>query len=65
MPAVRLLVAGPGSAVGRYRLGKTGDALTPMAAPADLEPALSGTRIEVAWPPSLTHRPPIGRSSGA
>jgi hypothetical protein len=47
---VRLLVAGPGSAVGRYPLGNTGganvSAVAPMAIPADLQAALTGTRSE-------------------
>jgi hypothetical protein len=43
---IRLLVAGPGSAVGRYPLGNTGganvNAVTPMAIPADLQAVLHG-----------------------
>ena len=42
---VRLLVAGPGSAVGRYPFGNTGganvDALAPMPVPADLQAPLT------------------------
>jgi Protein of unknown function (DUF3703) len=42
---VRLVVAGPGSAVGRYPLGNTGganvSAVEPMAIPADLQAILS------------------------
>jgi hypothetical protein len=48
---VRLLVAGPGSAVGRYPLGNTGganvNALTPMAIPADLLPLLAGAESSI------------------
>lgn len=44
---VRLLVAGPGSAVGRYPLGNTGgadvSAVTPMAIPTDLRALLGDT----------------------
>jgi hypothetical protein len=44
---VRLLVAGPGSVVGRYPLGNTGganvNAITPMPIPADLQAVLDGT----------------------
>jgi hypothetical protein len=44
---IRLLVAGPGSAVGRYPLGNTGgadvSAVTPMPIPADLQAFLGGT----------------------
>ena len=44
---VRLLVAGPGSVVGRYPLGNTGganvNAVTPMPIPADLQAVLDGT----------------------
>ena len=44
---VRLLVAGPGSATGRYPLGNTGganvSATTPMPIPADLQAILRGT----------------------
>jgi hypothetical protein len=47
---VRLLVAGPGSALGRYPSGNTGganvSAVTPMAIPADLQAVLTGTRTE-------------------
>ena len=47
---VRLLVAGPGSAVGRYPLGNTGganvSAVTPMPIPADLQAVLDGTVVE-------------------
>jgi hypothetical protein len=43
---VRLLVAGPGSALGRYPLGNTGganvNAMRPMPIPADLQAALHG-----------------------
>lgn len=43
---VRLLVAGPGSAVGRYPLGNTGgsnvSAVAPMAIPEDLRAVLTG-----------------------
>ena len=46
---VRLLVAGPGSAVGRYPLGNTGganvSAVTPMPIPADLQAVLDGTVV--------------------
>ncbi len=42
---VRLLVAGPGSAVGRYPLGNTGganvSAVEPMAIPGDLQAVLT------------------------
>jgi hypothetical protein len=42
---VRLLVAGPGSIVGRYPLGNTGganvDAVAPMTIPSDLQAILS------------------------
>lgn len=44
---VRLLVAGPGSAMGRYPLGNTGganvSAVEPMAIPADLQTVLSSS----------------------
>jgi hypothetical protein len=44
---VRLLVAGPGSVVGRYPLGNTGganvNAVTPMPIPADLHAVLDAT----------------------
>ncbi len=44
---VRLLDAGPGSAVGRYPLGNTGganvNAVAPMTIPGDLEGILTGT----------------------
>ena len=44
---VRLLVAGPGSALGRYPLGNTGganvSAVTPMPIPADLQALLDGS----------------------
>jgi Protein of unknown function (DUF3703) len=44
---VRLLVAGPGSAMGRYPLGNTGganvSAVQPMAIPADLQAILNGS----------------------
>ena len=44
---VRLLVAGPGSVIGRYPLGNTGgadvNAVTPMAIPADLQAVLAPT----------------------
>ena len=44
---VRLLVAGPGSAMGRYPLGNTGganvSAVQPMAIPADLQAVLNGS----------------------
>ena len=44
---IRLLVAGPGSAMGRYPLGNTGganvSATTPMPIPADLRAVLRGT----------------------
>jgi hypothetical protein len=43
----RLLVAGPGSAIGRYPLGNTGGAdvraVTPMPIPAELDAVLRGT----------------------
>jgi Protein of unknown function (DUF3703) len=43
---VRLLVAGPGSALGRYPLGNTGganvSAMRPMPIPADLDAILHG-----------------------
>jgi hypothetical protein len=44
---VRLVVAGPGSVLGRYPLGNTGganvNALTPMPIPDDLRAVLDGT----------------------
>ncbi len=44
---VRLLVAGPGSAMRRYPLGNTGganvDAVTPMPIPSDLRAVLDGS----------------------
>lgn len=44
---VRLLVAGPGSAIGRYPLGNTGganvNAVTPMPIPSDLQAVLDGS----------------------
>ena len=44
---LRLLVAGPGSALRRYPLGNTGgadvSAVTPMPIPADLQALLAGT----------------------
>ncbi len=43
---IRLLVAGPGSAIGRYPLGNTGganvSAIEPMDIPADLQAILDG-----------------------
>jgi hypothetical protein len=43
---IRLLVAGPGSILGRYPLGNTGganvNAVTPMPIPADLQAVLAG-----------------------
>jgi hypothetical protein len=43
---IRLLVAGPGSILGRYPLGNTGgadvSAVTPMPIPADLQAVLAG-----------------------
>jgi hypothetical protein len=46
---VRLVVAGPGSAVGRYPLGNTGganvSAVTPMPIPADLQALLDDTAL--------------------
>jgi hypothetical protein len=43
---VRLVVAGPGSMIGRYPLGNTGgadvSALQPMGIPADVEAVLAG-----------------------
>jgi hypothetical protein len=46
---VRLVVAGPGSAVGRYPLGNTGgadvNAVIPMPIPADLQTVLTDTDI--------------------
>jgi Protein of unknown function (DUF3703) len=45
---IRLLVAGPGSALGRYPLGNTGgtnvNAMRPMPIPADLQAVLHGAR---------------------
>ena len=44
---IRLVVAGPGSVVGRYPLGNTGganvSAVIPMPIPADLQVVLDGT----------------------
>src|SRR5690606_36418277 len=44
---VRLLVAGPGSAIGRYPLGNTGgadvSAVVPMPIPTDLQALLDGS----------------------
>jgi hypothetical protein len=49
---VRLLVAGPGSAVGRYPLGNTGganvNALSPLAVPADLLPLFVGAETSIS-----------------
>jgi hypothetical protein len=46
---VRLLVAGPGSALGRYPVGNTGgvnvSAITPMPIPADLQAVLAGRSL--------------------
>jgi hypothetical protein len=46
---VRLVVAGPGSALGRYPLGNTGganvSAVTPMPIPAGLQAVLDGTTL--------------------
>jgi hypothetical protein len=46
---VRLLVAGPGSAMGRYPLGNTGgadvSAVQPMDIPADLRAVLAGPAV--------------------
>jgi hypothetical protein len=46
---VRLLVAGPGSALGRYPKGNTGganvSAVTPMPIPADLQAVLAGRSL--------------------
>jgi hypothetical protein len=48
---LRLLVAGPGSATGRYPAGNTGganvSALVPMAIPVDLRAVLADVDIEV------------------
>jgi Protein of unknown function (DUF3703) len=45
---IRLLAAGPGSALGRYPLGNTGganvNAMRPMPIPADLQAVLHGGR---------------------
>ena len=46
---LRLLVAGPGSALGRYPLGNTGgadvSAVTPMPIPSGLQAVLDGTAL--------------------
>ena len=46
---IRLLVAGPGSALGRYPVGNTGganvSAVTPMPIPADLQAVLDGIAL--------------------
>jgi hypothetical protein len=48
---VRLVVAGPGSAIGRYPLGNTGganvNAVAPMDIPADLRAILNGAPVAV------------------
>jgi Protein of unknown function (DUF3703) len=46
---IRLVVAGPGSALGRYPVGNTGGAdvkaVTPMPIPAELQAVLDGTAL--------------------